>query len=485
MVAAALPVAARLVKRRRSTELTLTVMAAAITGVAYTLASLGANAAIPARIGPFLFLLLVLIGVAHIAVRLLAKGADPTLLPLAALLHGIGYVMITRLDQELAGQQSLWSLVSIGAFVATLLFVQRAADLSRYKWILFFGGLGLLLLPMIPGVGANINGARIWVSFGPISFQPGEFAKLSLAVFFAGYLAERRELIAASTWKLGPLRIPELQYIAPILVAWGFAVVVMVGERDLGSSLLFFTLFVVMMWVATERVSYLLIGFVMFGVAAFVSWKMFGHVQNRVDIWLDPWADEYGKGFQIVQSLYGIGDGGIVGTGLGRGSPDKIPYAYNDFIFAAIGEEMGLVGATSVLMSYLLLIGAGLRVALRTDRTFEKLLATGLTTIVGIQAFIIIGGVIKVVPLTGITLPFVSYGGSSLLSNYILLAILLRLSDAGARRLGELPDDPTPRERWAAWRLRRGSGSAELEPQPTDQQQVDPQPTDQPTEGLA
>jgi peptidoglycan glycosyltransferase len=230
---------------------------------------------------------------------------------------------------------------------------------------------------------------------------------------------------------------------------------VMVGQRDLGSSLLFFTLFVVMMWVATERATYLVIGAILFAGAAFASWKMFDHVQTRVDIWLDPWKDEYGKGFQIVQALYGIGDGGITGTGLGRGSPDTVPLAQNDFIFAAIGEEMGLAGAAIILMAYLLLIGAGLRVALRTDRPFEKLLAVGLTTIVGVQAFIIIGGVIKVVPLTGITLPFVSYGGSSLLSNYIVLALLLRLSDSGAIRLGERTDDPTPRERWQAWRLRR------------------------------
>jgi cell division protein FtsW (lipid II flippase) len=217
-----------------------------------------------------------------------------------------------------------------------------------------------------------------------------------------------------------------------------------------------------MMWVATERLSYLIIGFVLFGAAAVASWKMFGHVQTRVDIWLDPWEDEYDKGWQIVQSLYGIGDGGVTGRGLGRGNPDKIPYAESDFIFAAIGEEMGLIGASTVLMAFLLLIGAGLRIALRTDRTFEKLLATGLTTIVGIQAFIIIGGVVKVVPLTGITLPFVSYGGSSLLANYILLALLLRLSDTGARRIGELPDQPTPRERWASWRLRRRARKAGL-----------------------
>jgi cell division protein FtsW (lipid II flippase) len=456
------PVHARLVRRRRSTELTLIVMAAAITSVAYTLASLGANATIPARIGPFLVLVLGLIVVAHIAVRVLARGADATLLPVAVLLHGIGYVMISRLDDDFASQQALWSLVAIGAFVLTLLVIQRAVDLARYKWTLFLIGAVLLLMPLVPGFGRNINGARIWVGVGGLGFQPGEFAKLALAIFLAAYLSERRELIAATTWKVGPLRLPEPQYILPLVVAWGFAVVVMVGLRDLGSSLMFFTLFVVMMWVATERLAYLIVGFLLFGAAAFASWKMFGHVQTRVDIWVDPWKYEYDKGWQIVQSLYGIGDGGVTGRGLGRGNPDKIPYAESDFIFAAIGEEMGLIGASTVLMSYLLLIGAGLRIALRTDRTFEKLLATGLTTIVGIQAFIIIGGVIKVVPLTGITLPFVSYGGSSLLANYILLALLLRLSDSGARRIGELPDQPTPRERWASWKLRRRGRKAGL-----------------------
>ena len=454
-MATTMPVSPRLVAKRRSTELALIFMAAAITAVAYTLASLGANAVIPARLGPFLALVLMLIGVAHIAVRILARGADGTLLPLVVLLHGIGYVMISRLDDKFAAQQSMWSLVSIGAFVLTLFVVQRPSDLARFKWTFFLIGAVLLMLPMIPGFGRNINGARIWVDLGPLGFQPGEFAKLALAIFLAGYLSERRELIAASTWKIGPVRLPEMHYIAPVIVAWAFAVLVMVGERDLGSSLMFFTLFVVMMWVATERISYLVMGFLMFGIAAYVSWRMFDHVQTRVDIWLDPWSDQYGKGWQIVQSLYGIGDGGVAGRGLGRGTPNTIPYAESDFIFAAIGEELGLIGATTVLMAYLLLVGGGLRIALRTDRTFEKLLATGLTTIVGVQAFIIIGGVIKVVPLTGITLPFVSYGGSSLLANYILLALLLRLSDTGARRLGELPDEPTPRERWASWRLRR------------------------------
>ena len=449
-----------LAQRRRTSELTLIVMVALLTAGGYTLAALGENAEIPARIGPFLAIVLVLLGGAHIAVRVLARGADATLLPLAALLHGIGFVMITRLDEKLAGLQTTWSIIAIIAFVATLFVVQRATDLARYRWVLFLVGAGLLVLPMVPGVGASFGGARIWVSLGPINFQPGEFAKLALAIFFASYLAETRELIAAGTWKIGPIRLPEPQYILPLLIAWGFAVLVMVGEKDLGSSLLFFTLFVVMLWVATQRLIYLVAGMGLFAAAAVVAWQIFGHVQTRVDIWLDPWADPLDDGYQIVQALYGLSDGGIVGTGLGLGNPSKVPEAQNDFIFASIAEELGLVGAAAILMAYLLLIGAGLRVAMRTENAFEKLLAVGLTTIVGIQGFIIVGGVIKVVPLTGITLPFVSYGGSSLLANYVLLALLIRLSDSSARRRGELPDDPTPGERWAAWKLNRAARKA-------------------------
>jgi cell division protein FtsW (lipid II flippase) len=241
------------------------------------------------------------------------------------------------------------------------------------------------------------------------------------------------------------------------MAAWAFAVLVMVAERDLGSSLLFFTLFVVMLWVSTERVIYLFLGAVLFLGAAFASWRMFGHVQSRVDIWLDPWSDWQDEGFQLVQGLWGMSDGGLMGTGLGRGSPTIVPVAESDFIFTSISEELGMFGGAAVLMAYLLIVGAGLRVALRTENAFEKLLAVGLTTIMGIQAFIIVGGVIKLVPLTGITLPFVSYGGSSLVSNYVLLALLIRLSDSTARRLREIPDDPTLIERWAARRARKTS----------------------------
>ena len=439
-----------LASARRSTELGLVVMAGAITAAAYTVASLGKNAEIPPIILPFLGVTLGLLVLASIATRILARGADPTLLPLAALLHGIGYVMITRLDDRLAGLQTTWTFIAIAAYITVLFVVQRTTDLAHQTWTFFAIGAGLLLLPLVPGVGRSFGGARIWVSIGPINFQPGEFAKICLALFFAGYLAERRELIAANTWKVGPLRLPEPRHLLPIALAWAFSVVVMVGLKDLGASLLFFALFVVMLWVATERTSFLVIGTILFAGAAYVAWRTFGNVQTRVAIWLDPWPQYEGRGYQIVQAMFALSNGGIDGTGLGLGSPNKIPEVKNDFIFAAIGEELGLMGATAVLIAFMLIIGAGLRIAMRAERPFEKILATGLTTIIGLQAFIIIGGVIRVVPLTGITLPFVSYGGSSLLANYILLALLMRISDSSARRLGEVPDDLTIGERFEA-----------------------------------
>ena len=430
-------------------------MAGLVTAGAYTLASLGQNAVIPSRILPFLGLMLLLLVSAHVAVRWLASGADSTLLPVAALLNGLGYVMIARLSERLAGLQTTWTFIGIAVFIAVLVFVERINDLSHYTWHFFAAGAGLLLLPLIPGLGFSSGGARIWVNIGPINFQPGEFAKLALALFFAGYLAERGRLISTSTRRLGPFTIPESRDLLPLVAAWGFSVVIMVGQKDLGSSLLFFTLFVVMVWVATEKTSYLVIGLGLFVVACVVAYNLFDHVQTRVAVWLDPWSRYDGKGYQIAQAMFALGNGGVTGTGLGRGLPQRIPEAKNDFIFAAIGEEMGLLGATIVLLSFMVIIGAGLRIALRTQRPFEKLLATGLTTIIGVQAFIIIGGVIRVVPLTGITLPFVSYGGSSLVANYALLALLIRLSDVSARRLGEVPDTPMLSERWAARRARK------------------------------
>jgi peptidoglycan glycosyltransferase len=398
----------------------------------------------------------VLVG-AHVVMRKLAPGADSTLLPLAILLNGLGYVMIARLSDRLAGLQTTWTFVGVAAFALTLIVVRRVNDLVRFKWIFFAVGAGLLLLPVVPGLGFSSGGARIWVSIGPINFQPGEFAKLALALFFAAYLAESRELISRGTWQVGRFLLPEPRDLLPLLGAWGFSVVLMVGQKDLGSSLLFFTLFVVMVWVATEKASFMALGLAMFATSATIAYFLFDHVQTRVSIWLDPWRSYSGKGYQIAQSMFALGSGGMGGTGLGLGDPTRIPEAKNDFIFAAIGEELGLFGATAILITFLLIIGAGLRTAMRAKRDFAKLLAVGLTTIIGVQAFIIIGGVIRVVPLTGITLPFVSYGGSSLVANYVLLALLLRISDNTAKRLGETPDQMSVAERFEAARARRAS----------------------------
>jgi len=431
------------------------IFAGLITAGAYTLASLGKNSVIPPRILPFLAVLLLVLVSAHIAVRLLAPGADSTLLPVAALLNGLGYVMIARLSERLAGLQTTWTFVGIIAFTTTLIVVRRVNDLARFKWSFFVVGAGLLLLPMVPGLGFSSGGARIWVNIGPVNFQPGEFAKIALALFFAAYLAESRELIKNGTWRVGRFLLPEPRDLLPLLGAWGFSVVLMVGQKDLGSSLLFFTLFIVMVWIATEKAAFMTIGLGLFALSATTAYFVFDHVQTRVSIWLDPWQSYRGRGYQIAQSMFALGSGGVGGTGLGLGDPTRIPEAKNDFIFAAIGEELGLFGATALLIAFLLIIGAGLRTAIRAKRDFAKLLAIGLTTIVGMQAFIIIGGVIRVVPLTGITLPFVSYGGSSLVANYVLLALLLRISDNTAKRLGEAPDQMSAVERFEAARARR------------------------------
>ncbi len=411
------------------------VLAALVTVGAYALASLGKSASLPANVVPFLGIILGLLATAHVATRRLAPNADGVLLPMAGLLNGIGYVVIARLDRDLAALQSLWSAVGVAAFIATLLLVRRARDLEKYRYTFAFLGVALLLMPLLPVVGRNVNGARIWIRMGPATFQPGELAKLFLAIFFAGYLVEKRELLQTFTRRVGPVNLPDPKFLGPVIAAWGFSLVVMIFEKDLGSSLLFFALFVAMLWVATARGIYLALGGLLFSAGAFLAFRSFAHVRTRVDIWIDPFQDAGGKGFQLVQSLFAFGTGGVTGTGLSLGSPGRIPEVETDFIFAAIGEELGLLGTVAIVTAFLLMVGVGLRIAIQARSDFEKLLATGLSVTLGVQTFIILGGVTRLVPLTGITLPFVSYGGSSLLANYILLALLLRISsDAVERR---------------------------------------------------
>ncbi|MET0489627.1 MAG: FtsW/RodA/SpoVE family cell cycle protein [Acidimicrobiales bacterium] len=424
---------------RRRTELGLILLAVVAVGATYALAAFGQNATIPADIGPFLGVILVLLLAAHLAARRWAPDADGTLLPIAGLLNGLGYVFIARLNDDLAGLQATWTAVGIGAFIATLVIVRRVRDLDRYRYTFMALGVGLLLLPLLPVVGDEVNGSRIFVSFGPVNFQPGEFAKVLLALFFASYLVEKRELLSIATWGVGPVKLPEPKHLFPVLLAWGFSLMVLFFEKDLGSSLLFFTIFVVMLWIATQRASYLLVGATLFGMGAFFAWKTFTHVQQRVDIWLDPWDLCFAEGQQICRSQFGLALGGMSGTGPGLGRFDRFPAVETDFIFTVIGEELGLLGGTLILVGFLLLVGTGLRIAAAAEHEFEKLLAAGLTALLGFQAFIIIAGVTRLLPLTGVTLPFVSYGGSSLIANYVILALLMRISDDTTRRQAERP----------------------------------------------
>jgi cell division protein FtsW (lipid II flippase) len=421
---------------RRTTELGLLVLGTMFVVGAYLLASLPDGAHIPTSVGPFLGIVVGLPLLAHLAVRRLAPRADGMLLPLATVLNGLGYVFIVRLDEArrqprgLAGLQSIWMILGVAAFILTLALVRDARKLERYRYTAGLAGLLLLLLPLLPVLGRTINGSRIWVSFGPINFQPGEFAKLALAIFFAGYLVEKRELLAINR-AFGPFALPDPKHLGPVLIAWGVALVVMVSEKDLGSSMLFFTLFLVLIWVATERASYLAVGTALFFGGGYLAFRAFAHVQERFDTWINPWTNP--KGFQVIQAAFAFADGGVAGRGLNLGVPTKIPVVESDMIYAAIGEELGLLGATAILIAFVLMIGAGLRIAQQAGEGFDRLLATGLTTLLGFQAFIIMAGVTRLLPLTGVTLPFISYGGSSLLANYVLLALLLRISDDTAR----------------------------------------------------
>ncbi len=419
--------------RPRTVELGLLVLASLITVSAYGLTSLGRAASLPANIVPFLGILVGLLLASHLVVRRWAPHADGLLLPLAALLNGLGYVVIARLNPDLADSQSAWTFIGLAAFALFLIAVPDVRPFERYRYTLALVGVVLLLLPLIPGLGVNINGARIWLRVGPFSIQPGEFAKIVLSMFLAGYLVDKRELLTVATRRLGRLNIPDIKHFGPLGLAWGVALIVMVAERDLGSSLLFFTLFIVMIYIATGRTAYVVFGLTLFAGGAYAAHQMFGHVRQRVAIWLDPFEDPKGDGFQIVEAAFALADGGITGTGLGLGTPGKMPFAATDMIFAAVGEELGLLGGTAVLATFLLFVGAGFRVAATAKSTFEKFLAAGLTALLGFQAFVIIGGILRVLPLTGVTLPFVSYGGSSLISNYIALAILVRISDRANR----------------------------------------------------
>jgi len=374
---------------------------------------------------------------AHLTVRRLAPNASPLLLPIAGVLTGIGYAMVSRLDgtndriEGVSVAQGMWIVLGIGAFIATLFFLRDYRILDRYRYITGLAGITLLLLPIVPFLGRTVNGARLWTRIGPLQFQPGEGAKILLVVFFASFLMERRELLAVNTGKIGPIHIPDFKHLGPILAVWGLSLGIMLFEKDLGSSLLIFSIFLSMLYIATSRTAFVTGGLALFSVGALAAYQTFNHVQIRIKGWLDPLNPDTveNETYQLAQSLFAFASGGIDGSGPGQGSPWRIPFAETDFIFASIGEELGLLGSIALILLYLVLVTTGFRTALRCSDTFGKLLAAGLSVALAIQTFVIVGGVTRLIPLTGITLPFVSYGGSSIVSNFVILAILVVVSD--------------------------------------------------------
>jgi cell division protein FtsW (lipid II flippase) len=428
------------VPTRRGTEAWLLGFAVAITLAAQCIVDLTVTGSLRPELATFGIWFTALWTGAHLVVRKFAPYADPLLLPCVAVLTGLGLVMIHRLDiaDPDAGAdapvQLLWATIGLVLFVAVLLVVRDHRVLSRYAYILMLLGLVLLAIPaLLPGSISEVNGAKIWIRLAGFSIQPGEFAKICLVVFFAAYLVDKRDVLALASRKVMGLELPRGRDLGPVLVVWIVSILVLVFERDLGSSLLLFGIFVVMLYVATERASWLAIGLLLFAGGATIAYQAFGHVQARVDTWLDPFAYYDGSGYQVAQSLFGLGTGGLFGAGLGGGRPDEVPIAKSDFIGAAIGEELGLFGLAAVIMVYLVLVERGLRTSLIVRDPFGKLLAAGLSFAVAWQLFVVLGGVTGLLPLTGLTTPFLAYGGSSLVANFGLVALLVRISDAARR----------------------------------------------------
>jgi cell division protein FtsW (lipid II flippase) len=436
-------------RRRANTELGLLVLALIVCLVAYALVGLARQPRLPVGMAGYGGVLAAVALGTHVFTRRVAPGADPLLFPLAFVLNGLGLVMIRRIDyalsadgaSALAPSQTIWTMVGVTLLVATLLIIRDYEALDRYRYVIGITAIVLLLMPLLPLVGATINGARLWIRFAGFSIQPGEFAKLGLAIFFASYLAENRQLLTVATNRVGPLMVPPARAFGPLLAVWGLSLSVLVFQRDLGLSLLLFGVFISMMYVATSRVVYVIGGLGLFALGGYAAYLLFGHVQDRIGIWLDLWnSDAFGAG-QLQQSLFALGSGGLAGVGLGHGHPNLIPIVSTDFIFSAFGEESGLLGTTALLLCYVLFVDRGYRVALRCPTEFGQLLALGLVTLYALQVFIIVGGVTRLIPLTGLTLPFVSYGGSSLLANYVLVALLIRVST------GEIGARPAPLRR--------------------------------------
>jgi len=426
--------------RFRTMELGLLAIACGLNAVTILLVQLGVNGAPDWSLGFLGLGLSVLVFGMHIVLRVVAPNADPFLLPIATLLNGLGIAMIYRLDLakgytgwDMAGiRQIVWSAMAIIFAILVVVLLRNHRILQRFRFTFMIAGAFLLLLPMLP-IFSPVNGAQVWIQIGPFSFQPAEVGKIALAIFFAGYLVTARDSLSLVGRKVLWMTFPRARDLGPILVVFAAAMAVLVVQRDLGTSLLYFGLFLVMIYVATGRASWIFIGLGLFLGGALVAAQTLGYVGNRFDAWLDAFSDDNyarsGGSYQLVQGLFGLANGGLIGTGLGQGRPNIVPLAESDYIIASLGEELGLIGIFAILALYLLLVSRGLRIGFAGSDDFGRLLAVGLAFLIGLQVFIVIGGVTRVIPLTGLTTPFLAAGGSSLVANWMIVAILLRLSD--------------------------------------------------------
>ncbi|MBA2955098.1 FtsW/RodA/SpoVE family cell cycle protein [Nocardioides sp. MAH-18] len=440
-------------RRRRGAELFLLILALAVGIGAYAAVGLGVDGEVPADLFGYGAWLAALLVAAHLVIRFAAPYADPVLLPVVAALNGLGLAVIHRIDlaKEAAGsphafaqQQLIWMTVGVALFVITLLAVRDHRVLQRFTYTSGLAAIVLLLLPLLPGIGRTIYGARIWIHVGPFSFQPGEVAKVLLVIAIAGYLVPHRDALALAGRRVLFVDLPRGRDLGPILVMWLISLGILVFQRDLGSSLLFFGLFLIMLYVATERPGWLVVGALLFVGGAFLAYFLFGHVRERFDIWLHPFDFyESGESFQPIEARFGLGWGGLVGRGFGNGDPNRVPFAESDFIISSIGEELGLTAVMAVLMMYGLIVERALRTAVICRDAFGKLVATGLGSAIALQVFVVVGGVTGLIPLTGLTTPFLSYGGSSLIANWVIIALLLRISDQARRPAPTISDDTT------------------------------------------
>lgn len=426
---------------RRTTELLLLIAAAFPVTLLYAMYVVTTGAALSFQTLAVPLGLFAAFAAAHIGVRIFAPGADPAILPVVFTLSGIGITFVTRLQPDASLGQVIFLFLGVALMVGTLAVVKNLEVIKRYKYVLGIAGIVLLVLPMF--IGTEIYGSKLWIKIGGFQFQPGEFAKVLIVLFLAGYLAENRELLSISNRTVLGIKFPRLRLLYPLFIVWGVCLLVVAFERDLGSALLFYTIFLIMLYVATGRVSYVIIGLALLAVGAFGMYQIMSHVQVRVAIWLDPFSDAQNLGYQIVQSLFSLADGGLAGVGIGKGMADIIPVVASDMIFAAIGEEMGLLGGSAVLLLFMLFAVRGLTTAARAKSDLAAFSATGLTAAISFQAFTIVGGVTKLIPLTGVTLPFMSQGGSSLLASFVIVALLLRAGDEATGRSTEIANTST------------------------------------------